>query len=163
FVYKHQAPSSTEALPVFSLMIHEAMFIVAMPMNVATAPADIVLDTTPVKYSSRYDPSPQNMDSSAAIAGALLLAYTACSIGAIVPDAMPDMPSQMTSLIYYGDTRTSRNARSPIRGTVNMLILMAIFCDESTLNLTMLRLTSNIMKISLAKTVDMEPNIPSVV
>ena len=58
---------------------------------------------------TKYEPSPTNIDNSAALAGAFFLAYMACKIGPNVPAAIPDIPIHIMSLICFGGCKTSKN------------------------------------------------------
>src|SRR5699024_7713372 len=90
----------------------------------------------------------------------LMIAYM---IGPNVPAETPEIPIHIKSPKKGGGFKTSNEARTPTTMTATRLIFNAILSTFSSSTLIMPRFTNTFLNISLAKTVDITTNKPSVV
>src|SRR5699024_5643875 len=130
---------------------------------VAHPPAANGLGSIPVNTMTKYVIKPMTIEPSAARGEAFLRPNTAYIIGPSVPADTPEIPIHMRSPKKDGGLMTSKAAATPTPNTATRLMRREIRSAFSSETLTIPFLTNTFLKISLAKTVDMTTNKPSVV
>src|SRR5699024_9290627 len=144
-------------------MVYASIHIAAIPIKVAHPPAANGLDSIPVNIIIKYAVKPIIIEDSAARGVAFFLLIIAYIIGPNVPAETPEIPIHIKSPKKGGGFKTNNEARTPTTITATRLIINAILSTFSSSTLIIPRFTKTFLNISLAKTVDITTNKPSVV